>query len=107
MDSGVIDSLLQPGHLVLAIEVVSVLGLAGYFAFPFLHRKAMLNGSGKIFRMIIAEENAKQTEHNEEKFRKLLKETIEAHEKVEEQKLKLALLEHQQKEQEKRDAWEG
>jgi hypothetical protein len=90
-DPGFIESLLQPGHLVLAISIITAVGVGGYFAFPFLFDKGMSrsikNGFGTAFEAMLLKALDAQTEHQNN----LLNDRFEKHEELEAMKLNEAL----------------
>lgn len=63
------------------------IAVAAWWLFPHMFRRAMNNGGGEIFKGIIEAANTKQSLENEHR----IKEALERHEEVEEQKMKDAL----------------
>lgn len=71
--------------------LVAALAISLWWAFPKMLRNTLSNGGGDIIRSIVRGENEHQTKGNEEKFTRIVRDAITAHEAVEANRLAMSL----------------
>lgn len=65
------------------IPLVAAFVVAGWYGFPLMFKKTLMNGSGDIIRQIVRVENEMQSKLHQQETRQIVKDAIMEHEKVE------------------------